>query len=171
MGLKNRGVQAMSNHDIMNQHIRFMGEFMTNMNALTAGVLKDLREQYAISNEQSSVLLMLSHEKALTLTEITIRQGVNKAAVSRRVKKLLELELVQFAYTNDDADRRLKYVELTEYGMDFVHDSRNLITELATEVLSDIPQDEIEETRAVLEKIDTRLKGLVRKSATSNHPE
>ncbi|AVQ33738.1 MarR family transcriptional regulator [Staphylococcus muscae] len=161
----------MSNHDIMNQHIRFMGEFMTNMNALTAGVLKDLREQYAISNEQSSVLLMLSHEKALTLTEITIRQGVNKAAVSRRVKKLLELELVQFAYTNDDADRRLKYVELTEYGMDFVHDSRNLITELATEVLSDIPQDEIEETRAVLEKIDTRLKGLVRKSATSNHPE
>ncbi|UXR78082.1 MULTISPECIES: MarR family transcriptional regulator [unclassified Staphylococcus] len=161
----------MSNHDIMNQHIRFMGEFMTNMNALTAGVLKDLRAQYAISNEQSSVLLMLSHEKALTLTEITIRQGVNKAAVSRRVKKLLDLELVQFAYTNDDADRRLKYVELTEYGMDFVHDSRNLITELATEVLSDIPQDEIEETRAVLEKIDTRLKGLVRKSATSNHLE
>lgn len=167
MDMKNRGVQAMSKHDIMNQHIRFMGEFLTNVNALTAGVLKDLRLQYAISNEQSSVLLMLSHEKALTLTEITIRQGVNKAAVSRRVKKLLELELVKFAYMSDDADRRLKYIELTKYGWDFVHDPRNLITNLATEVLSDIPLDEIEETRAVLEKIDTRLKGLVQKSTSS----
>lgn len=162
--MENRGVQNMLKNDIMNQHIRFMGEFMTNMNALTAGLLRDLREQYGISNEQSSVLLMLSHEKALTLTEITIRQGVNKAAVSRRVKKLLDLELVKCAYANSETDKRLKYIELTDYGMAYVQDSRSLIADLATEVLSDIPGDELDETRAVLEKIDSRLKGLVQKS-------
>ncbi|MCS4486095.1 MarR family winged helix-turn-helix transcriptional regulator [Staphylococcus americanisciuri] len=154
----------MSKNDTMNQHIRFMGEFITNMNALTAGLLRDLRTQYGISNEQSSVLLMLSHEKALTLTEITIRQGVNKAAVSRRVKKLFDLELVQCAYANSDSDKRLKYIELTERGMAYVNDSRSLIADLATEVLSDIPHDEIEETRFVLEKINSRLKGSGQKS-------
>ncbi|QLK86717.1 MarR family winged helix-turn-helix transcriptional regulator [Staphylococcus sp. 17KM0847] len=153
----------MTNKVMMDQHIRFMGEFMTNMNALTASLLKDLREQYAISNEQSSVLLMLSHEKAMTLTEITLRQGVNKAAVSRRIKKLLDLSLVQWAYQGAGSDKRLKYVSLTEYGMEYVQASRHLIADLATEMLSDIPIDQIEETRVVLEKIDTRLKSQLKK--------
>ncbi|PWZ49261.1 MarR family transcriptional regulator, partial [Staphylococcus pseudintermedius] len=48
----------MTHSNLMNQHVTFMGEFMTNVNALTAGLLKDLRSRYGISNEQSSVLLM-----------------------------------------------------------------------------------------------------------------
>lgn len=85
----------MTHSNLMNQHVTFMGEFMTNVNALTAGLLKDLRSRYGISNEQSSVLLMLSNDKSLTLTEITLRQGVNKAAVSRRIKKVSRFRFSQ----------------------------------------------------------------------------
>lgn len=40
--------------------------------------------------EQSNVLRLLSHHQGLSITEITEKQGVNKAAVSRRIKKLID---------------------------------------------------------------------------------
>ncbi|EGQ3784895.1 TPA: MarR family transcriptional regulator [Staphylococcus pseudintermedius] len=149
----------MTHSNLMNQHVTFMGEFMTNVNALTAGLLKDLRFRYGISNEQSSVLLMLSNDKSLTLTEITLRQGVNKAAVSRRIKKLVDLGLVKWVNMAYEYDKRLKYVALTEAGIDYVRASRNLIANLANEMLSDIPLEKIEQTRDMLELIDERIQG------------
>ena len=149
----------MTHSNLMNQHVTFMGEFMTNVNALTAGLLKDLRSRYGISNEQSSVLLMLSNDKALTLTEITLRQGVNKAAVSRRIKKLVDLGLVKWVNMAYEYDKRLKYVALTEAGIDYVRASRNLIADLANDMLSDIPLEKIEQTRDMLELIDERIQG------------
>ncbi|EOE4893224.1 MarR family winged helix-turn-helix transcriptional regulator [Staphylococcus pseudintermedius] len=149
----------MTHSNLMNQHVTFMGEFMTNVNALTAGLLKDLRSRYGISNEQSSVLLMLSNDKSLTLTEITLRQGVNKAAVSRRIKKLVDLGLVKWVNMAYEYDKRLKYVALTEAGIDYVRASRNLIATLANEMLSDIPLEKIEQTRDMLELIDERIQG------------
>ncbi len=142
----------------MSQHVTFMGEFMTNMNALTTALLKDLRSKYGVSNEQSSVLLMLSSHKSLTLTEITLKQGVNKAAVSRRIKKLVDLGLVQWMTLNHEYDKRLKYVALTEEGANYVRASRDLIANLANKMLSDIPLNQIEATREMLEKIDERIK-------------
>ncbi|EGQ1624196.1 MarR family winged helix-turn-helix transcriptional regulator [Staphylococcus pseudintermedius] len=149
----------MTHSNLMNQHVTFMGEFMTNVNALTAGLLKDLRSRYGISNEQSSVLLMLSNDKSLTLTEITLRQGVNKAAVSRRIKKLVDLGLVKWVNMAYEYDKRLKYVALTEAGIDYVRASRNLIADLANDMLSDIPLEKIEQTRDMLELIDERIQG------------
>ncbi|QHW36427.1 MarR family transcriptional regulator [Staphylococcus ursi] len=149
----------MTHSNSMSQHITFMGEFMTNMNALTTGLLKDLRSRYGISNEQSSVLLMLSNDKSLTLTEITLRQGVNKAAVSRRIKKLVDLGLVKWVNMAYESDKRLKYVALTEAGLGYVRASRNLIADLANEMLSDIPLEKIEQTRDMLELIDERVQG------------
>ncbi|WP_369041201.1 MarR family winged helix-turn-helix transcriptional regulator [Staphylococcus chromogenes] len=147
----------------MAKHVGFMGEFMTNLNALTVALLKDLRNKYGISNEQSSVLLMLSHDKALTLTEITLRQGVNKAAVSRRVKKLVELQLVKWVHLEHSYDKRLKYISLTEAGVQYVRESRRIVSDLASEMLFDIPLDQIEQTHDVLAQIDERVKSHLRK--------
>ncbi|QPA24730.1 MarR family transcriptional regulator [Mammaliicoccus fleurettii] len=148
----------MADSKTMSQHVTFIGEFMTNMNALTTALLKDLRSKYGVSNEQSSVLLMLSSHKSLTLTEITLKQGVNKAAVSRRIKKLVDLGLVQWMTMNHEYDKRLKYVALTEEGANYVRASRDLIANLANKMLSDIPLNQIEATREMLEKIDERIK-------------
>lgn len=146
-----------SNSQKVNDHIKFMGEFLTNINALTTRLLRDLRAKYGISNEQSSVMLMLAHEKALTLTDITLLQGVNKAAVSRRVKKLVELNLVKWVKMDYEKDRRFKYITLTEKGLEYIVASRKLVADLATKMLSDISVQELDNTVEVLEQIDQRV--------------
>ena len=60
----------------LQDHIQFLEQFINNVNALTAKMLKDLQNEYEISLEQSNVLGMLNKEP-LTISEITQRQGVN----------------------------------------------------------------------------------------------
>ena len=64
--------------------------------------------------EQSNVVRLLSHHQVLSITEITEKQGVNKAAVSRRIKKLIDSGFVALQKPNNNIDQRLKYVALTE---------------------------------------------------------
>lgn len=75
---------------ISRNHIEFMKQFIDDTNTLTAKLLKDRQSKYGISMEQSNVLRLLSHHQGLSITEITEKQGVNKAAVSRRIKKLID---------------------------------------------------------------------------------
>ena len=63
-----------------------MKHFIDETNTLTSKLLKDRQVKYGVSTEQSNVLRLLSHHQALSITEITEKQGVNKAAVSRRIK-------------------------------------------------------------------------------------
>lgn len=139
-------------------HIEFMREFIHDVNTLLAKLLKELREVYNISKEQANVILMLEKEKAMTLTEITERQGVNKAAVSRRIKKLIQAELVQWDKSEESADQRLKYIKLTEKGKQFNRESKSIISNIVSDILHDLSEDEIEQARSVLEVIDQRLK-------------
>ncbi|PTI38865.1 winged helix DNA-binding protein [Staphylococcus casei] len=139
-------------------HIEFMREFINDVNTLLAKLLKELREVYNISKEQANVILMLEKEKAMTLTEITERQGVNKAAVSRRIKKLIQAELVQWDKSEESADQRLKYIKLTDKGKQFNRESKSIISNIVSDILHDLSEDEIEQARSVLEVIDQRLK-------------
>ncbi len=139
-------------------HIEFMREFINDVNTLLAKLLKELREVYNISKEQANVILMLEKEKAMTLTEITERQGVNKAAVSRRIKKLIQAELVQWDKSEESADQRLKYIKLTDKGKQFNRESKSIISNIVSDILHDLSEAEIEQARSVLEVIDQRLK-------------
>src|SRR5699024_12517014 len=100
----------------LSSHIDFMGEFINDVNTLLAKLLKELREDYNVSKEQANVILMLENEKTMTLTEITERQGVNKAAVRRRIKKLIQAEVIQWEKEKENKYQKLKYIKLTERG-------------------------------------------------------
>lgn len=142
----------------LSSHIEFMREFIDDVNTLLAKLLKALREEYNVSKEQANVILMLENGKAMTLTEITERQGVNKAAVSRRIKKLIQAEVVQWDKSEDTGDQRLKYIKLTEKGKQFNRKSKSIINDIVSDILHDLSDDEIEQARYVLEIIDQRLK-------------
>lgn len=75
----------------LRNHIDFMGQFLDDTNRLLTQLLKDMRASYNISKEQEEVIMILHNEEALTLSQITERQGVNKAAVSRRIKNSFKL--------------------------------------------------------------------------------
>ncbi|MFT0637173.1 MarR family winged helix-turn-helix transcriptional regulator [Staphylococcus ureilyticus] len=142
----------------LSSHIDFMGEFINDVNTLLAKLLKELREDYNVSKEQANVILMLENEKTMTLTEITERQGVNKAAVSRRIKKLIQAEVVQWEKAEENTDQRLKYIKLTERGKQFNKQSKEIINTIVSDILHDMSDEQIEQARYVLEIIDQRLK-------------
>jgi len=106
---------------------------------------------------------MLENEKAMTLTEITERQGVNKAAVSRRIKKLIQAEVVQWDKSEENIDQRLKYIKLTEKGKQFNKQSKAIINDIVSDILHDLSDEQIEQARYVLEIIDQRLKNFITK--------
>ncbi|MCU5745255.1 MarR family transcriptional regulator [Staphylococcus sp. SQ8-PEA] len=147
----------------LRNHIDFMGEFLDDTNQLLTQLLKDMRASCNISKEQEDVILMLNNEGALTLSQITERQGVNKAAVSRRIKKLIQSELVDWGENDENSDQRFKYITLTEKGHDYCEKSKTLITDIVSEILSDLSDDEIHQAHTVLEKIDNRLKRYLNK--------
>ena len=124
-------------------HISFLEKFINDVNTLTAKLLKDLQTEYGISAEQSHVLNMLSIE-ALTVGQITEKQGVNKAAVSRRVKKLLNAELVKLEKPDSNTDQRLKIIKLSNKGKKYIKERKAIMSHIASDMTSDFDSKEIE---------------------------
>lgn len=137
-------------------HISFLEKFINDVNTLTAKLLKDLQNDYGISAEQSSVLNMLNNE-SLTVSQITEKQGVNKEAVSRRVKKLLDADLVKLERPHSKIDQRLKIVMLSDKGKKYITERKAIISNIANDMTSDFATNEIEKVRQVLEVIDYRI--------------
>ena len=117
-------------------------------------MLKDLQNEYEISLEQSNVLGMLNKEP-LTISEITQRQGVNKAAVSRRIKKLIDAKLVKLDKPNL---KRLKFITLTDKGRAYLKERNAIMTDIAQDITNDLNSEDIENVRQVLEVINHRIK-------------
>lgn len=143
-------------------HISFLEKFINDVNTLTAKLLKDLQTEYGISAEQSHVLNMLSIE-ALTVGQITEKQGVNKAAVSRRVKKLLNAELVKLEKPDSNTDQRLKIIKLSNKGKKYIKERKAIMSHIASDITSDFDSKEIEKVRQVLEIIDYRIQSYTSK--------
>ena len=143
-------------------HISFLEKFINDVNTLTAKLLKDLQTEYGISAEQSHVLNMLSIE-ALTVGQITEKQGVNKAAVSRRVKKLLNAELVKLEKPDSNTDQRLKIIRLSNKGKKYIKERKAIMSHIASDMTSDFDSKEIEKVRQVLEIIDYRIQSYTSK--------
>lgn len=143
-------------------HISFLEKFINDVNTLTAKLLKDLQTEYGISAEQSHVLNMLSIE-ALTVGQITEKQGVNKAAVSRRVKKLLNDELVKLEKPDSNTDQRLKIIKLSNKGKKYIKERKAIMSHIASDMTSDFDSKEIEKVRQVLEIIDYRIQSYTSK--------
>lgn len=145
------------------QHTQFMAMFIEDINTLMASLLEGLRKEYHISIEQSQALFLLDNNKSLTLSEITEKQGVNKAAISRRIKKLINLELVELVKQNENVDQRLKYVRLTDNGREYIERTKVIVNDVSTYLLRDISQSQIEETAKNLRIIDQRIKEYISK--------
>ena len=143
---------------ISRNHIEFMKQFIDDTNTLTAKLLKDQQSKYGISMEQSNVLILLSHHQGLSITEITEKQGVNKAAVSRRIKKLIDSGFVALQKSNNNIDQRLKYVALTEKGRKYTEENNKIVSDMVSDMVADLSSKDIEKALSVLYIIDERVK-------------
>ncbi|COE17914.1 MarR family winged helix-turn-helix transcriptional regulator [Staphylococcus warneri] len=140
----------------LEDHIAFLEMFINNVNTLTAKLLKDLQNEYGISVEQSNVLAMLNNE-SMTISQITEKQGVNKAAVSRRISKLLDDGLVVLEKPNANIDQRLKFITLSKKGKSYMEKRKTLINDIAMDFTKDFSSEDLDQVRHVLEVINYRM--------------
>lgn len=140
----------------LEDHIAFLEMFINNVNTLTAKLLKDLQNEYGISVEQPNVLAMLNNE-SMTISQITEKQGVNKAAVSRRISKLLDAGLVVLEKPNANIDQRLKFITLSKKGKSYMEKCKTLINDIAMDFTKDFSSEDLDQVRHVLEVINYRM--------------
>lgn len=140
----------------LEDHIAFLEMFINNVNTLTAKLLKDLQNEYGISVEQSNVLAMFNNE-SMTISQITEKQGVNKAAVSRRISKLLDVGLVVLEKPNANIDQRLKFITLSKKGKAYMEKRKTLINDIAMDFTKDFSSEDLDQVRHILEVINYRM--------------
>jgi len=108
------------------------------------------------SPEQMQVLKLISKEESMTAGRLALLQGVHKSAISSRLKKLVEKELVVI---KPSGDRREKLIELTDKGQDVVEQSKQVLDEYIGSLLSDHVNDqEIEQFLVTFRKLKEILK-------------
>ncbi|MGI2328757.1 MarR family winged helix-turn-helix transcriptional regulator [Planococcus sp. YIM B11945] len=108
------------------------------------------------SPEQIQTLKLISKEKQVTSSRLAILQSVHKSAISNRIKKLLQKELIRIVETDD---RREKLLELTEAGQEVLNQSDKVLTDYLGKLLSEqINDEEIEQFLAIFRKLKNIIK-------------
>lgn len=108
------------------------------------------------SPEQIQVLKMIGKEESLTAGRLASLQGVHKSAISSRLKKLIDKDLV---VVQPSADRREKVVVLTERGKKVVEQSNGVLHAYIEELMSDqVNDEEIDQFLVTFRKLKEILK-------------
>ena len=108
------------------------------------------------SPEQIQLLKLIGREQRITSGRLAVMQGVHKSAVSSRIKKLLEKDLIRVVET---ANRREKLLELTEKGIHIQKQSDKVLTEYDEKLFGQyIEDEEIEQFLTIFRKLKDIIK-------------
>ena len=108
------------------------------------------------SPEQMQMLKLISKERRVTSSRLAILQAVHKSAISSRVKKLLQNELICIVQTED---RREKLLELTAAGREVLAQSDKALTSyIESLMLKEVDDEEIEQFLKIFRKLKDIIK-------------
>jgi DNA-binding MarR family transcriptional regulator len=108
------------------------------------------------SPEQIQLLKLIGREQRITSGRLAVLQGVHKSAVSSRIKKLLEKDLIRIVET---ANRREKLLELTEKGISIQRQSDKVLTDYIEKLFGQhIEDEEIEQFLTIFRKLKDIIK-------------
>ena len=108
------------------------------------------------SPEQMQMLKLISKEGRVTSSRLAVLQAVHKSAISSRIKKLLQKELIRIAETED---KRTKMLEITDAGREVLEQSDKALTEYIEKLMSEQIEDkEIDEFLVLFRKLKEILK-------------
>jgi len=108
------------------------------------------------SPEQIQVLKLIYKEGEITSGRLAVLQGVHKSAISNRLKKLMEKELIT---TKPSGDKREKILVLTSLGVDVVNESDRVLHEYIGKLMSNqVDDEEIDQFLVTFRKLREILK-------------
>ena len=102
------------------------------------------------------MLKLIGKEKRVTSARLAVLQAVHKSAISSRIKKLLQKEVIQVVQTTD---RREKMLELTDKGQEVLVELEKVLTDYIEKLMSEnIADEEIDQFLTIFRKLKTILK-------------
>jgi DNA-binding MarR family transcriptional regulator len=108
------------------------------------------------SPEQIQVLKLIHKEGEVTSGRLAVLQGVHKSAISNRLKKLKEKELVD---TKPSGDKREKILVLTQQGESVIKRSDEVLHEYIGKLMSNqVDDQEIDQFLVMFRKISKIMK-------------
>ncbi|WP_033543762.1 MarR family winged helix-turn-helix transcriptional regulator [Planococcus sp. CAU13] len=108
------------------------------------------------SPEQMQMLKLISKEKQVTSSRLAVLQSVHKSAISSRIKKLLQRELIRIT---DSEDKRTKMLEITDAGREVLQQSDRALTEYIEKLMSEhVEDEEIDQFLIIFRKLKKILK-------------
>jgi len=108
------------------------------------------------SPEQIQLMKLINKEGEITSGRLAILQGVHKSAISNRLKKLKEKELVD---TKSSGDKREKIIMLTEQGQAVIKRSDEVLHEYIGKLMSNqVDDQEIDQFLVTFRKLREILK-------------
>ncbi|PKR77080.1 MarR family transcriptional regulator [Halalkalibacillus sediminis] len=109
------------------------------------------------SREQVQMMKLIEKEEGMTSNRLAELQGVHKSAVSNRLKKLLDKEVVEMI--PDENDQRTKLIMLTERGKQVVEKTNEMVFQYIERIFSEhIEEEELEQFISMFRKIKSILK-------------
>ncbi len=108
------------------------------------------------SPEQIQMLKLISKEQRITSGRLAILQAVHKSAISSRIKKMMEKELIRIVET---PNRREKVLELTPKGEEVLLASDTVLTDYIEKLFGQhIGDEEIDQFLATFRKLKDIIK-------------
>ncbi len=121
-------------------------------------VLKSINTELwkKFSPEQIQMLKLIKKEEKLTSNQLAELQGVHKSAISNRLKKLMEKNVVTML--DSEEDQRTKYIELTDEGEKIIQKSDQALHDYIEQLFSEhIEEAELAQFIEMFKKIKSIL--------------
>lgn len=112
-------------------------------------------KQYNLSFEQFLIMRDIDAGHQLQLSEIAKRRGVTRAAISRQIKTLLELQYIH--QERDANDRRRLYLRLTEKGSEVTHELNDAIQKRFDSWVDIMGEADVRELLRIMQRVGTKI--------------
>lgn len=121
-----------------------------------------------LSASQVSALMHLYHAETCSVSDISERIGISRAATSQMLDKLVQMGLL--ARTENPADRRAKQLTLTPKGIALVEQGIEARRKWLEDVTNLLPADQQADIRAALEALTHAALQLEAQETHRKHP-
>ena len=118
-------------------------------------LLVEACSEYKLNYSEFALLLKLYDMEGCSQDAMVEVLRIDKAAVTRILKSLEEMDLVYRRI--DTEDRRIKRIFLTDSGKSMEEKIRNILTKMVTFVVEDIPKDKVVEVMGMIHDASQKL--------------
>ena len=118
-------------------------------------LLVEACSEYKLNYSEFALLLKLYDMEGCSQDAMVEVLSIDKAAVTRILKSLEEMDLVYRRI--DTEDRRIKRIFLTDSAKSMEEKIRNILTKMVTFVVEDIPKDKVVEVMGMIHDASQKL--------------